>query len=130
MSDVLTAKTEEELQRARRLIRRAGRIALGTILFLSVFALFARIVQRFQLIVDPKVGLIILGLVGGGLFLSAGLALIGASTIWEDREVRGHTGNDPIYNPFSQGARSSGWIFLLFSAASIVAGIIFAIQSK
>ena len=130
MSDVLTAKTEEELQRARRLIRRAGRIALGTILFLIVFLLFDWIVQLFQLRVDEKVFHIILGFVGGGLFLSAGLALIGASTIWEDREVREHTGNRPIYNPFSQGARSSGWIFLLLSAGSIVAGIIVAIQTK
>jgi len=124
MAEFIYRKTEEQLQRAGKLTRIAGRIALGSISFfilLLVVLLPLGWVFHLQIQIGWIFDYLIL-VVPAGLFLSAGLGLIGASTFREDDEVRRHTGNSPIINPFSQGMRSGGWIFIVFSVAAVIGG--------
>ena len=124
MAEFIYRKTEEQLQRARKLTRIAGRIALGSLAFL-ILLLFVVLPFGWLFHLQIQIGRFfdyLVLVVPAGLFLSAGLALIGSSTIREDYEVRSHTGNDAIINPFSQGMRSSGWILIVFSVAAIWGG--------
>jgi len=128
MAEFIYRKTEEQLQRARKLTRIAGRIALGSIAFL-ILLLLVLLPLGWVFHLQIQVGRVfdyLIFVVPAGLFLSGGLGLIGASTFREDDEVRRHTGNAPIINPFSQGMRSSGWILIVFSVAAIFGGFYLA----
>ena len=113
MGSFLYTKTEEQLQRARGLIRIAGWVALLSLLLIIIGVFSFRV---FQLRIPGDPG----GIGFSGLLISGGLALFGGSTIREDREARNHVGDDPIRNPLSYGMRYAGWLLLLFSVVTLV----------
>lgn len=124
MADFIYRKSEEQLQRAGKLTKIAGRIALGSLAFF-ILLLLVLLPLGWVFHLQSQIGWIfdyLILVVPAGLFLSAGLGLIGASTFREDDEVRRHTGNTPIINPFSQGMRGGGWIFIVFSVAVMIGG--------
>jgi hypothetical protein len=113
MGDLLHAKTEAQLQRARRLQRIALYIALA-----SLTATIAGVIS-FQLFHSQTHPAFII-LPNSGFFLAGGLWLIGGSTAREDREVRQHRGFGPIRNPLSRAMRNMAWTLFLFAAMLVV----------